>query len=297
MRLVAVVVNYRTPDETLRALGSLRHSERAIDDVLVVDNGSGDGSVERLRAFAPRTTVLASPDNLGFSGGSNLGIREALGRGADLVLLVNSDAVLPPDCVEHLERALTAWPGAGIAAPVLVARDDPDHVLSAGIRFSAATGRMRLLGCRDRYRPRASAEVDAVSGCVMLVTREVLERVGLLDEAYFFSFEDVDFCRRARGAGFTSLCVGDAVALHDGSRTIGRRAAARLYFGTRNQLRVAERTAPAGPVHRRVRAAVIVALNLLHALVTAEAPRPAGVGAVLQGAWHHARGRYGPGPA
>src|SRR5439155_394885 len=130
------------------------------------------------------------------------------------------------------------------------------------------------------YRPRASAEVDAVSGCVMLIAREVLERVGLLDEAYFFSFEDVDFCRRARGAGFTSLCVGDAVALHDGSRSIGRRAAARLYFGTRNQLRVAERTAPAGPVHRRVRAAVIVALNLLHALVTAEAPRPAGVGAV-----------------
>jgi GT2 family glycosyltransferase len=297
MRLASVVVNYRTPDETLRALGSLRQSARPIDDVLVVDNGSGDGSAERLRAFAPRARVLTSPDNLGFSGGSNLGIREALARGADLVLLVNSDAVLPPDCVEHLERALTAWPDAGIAAPVLVAREDPDHVLSAGIRFSAATGRMRLLGCGDRYRPRASAEVDAVSGCVMLIARVVLERVGLLDEAYFFSFEDVDFCRRARAAGFVSLCIGDAVALHDGARTIGRRAAARLYFGTRNQLRVAARTAPAGRVHRSLRAAVIVALNLLHALVTAEAPRSAGVRAVLHGAWHHARGRYGPGPA
>ena len=297
MRLAAVVVNYRTPDETLRALASLRQSARPLDDVLVVDNGSGDGSVDRLRAFAPGATVLASVTNRGFSGGSNLGIREALARGADLVLLVNSDAVLPPDCAARLESVLTAWPGAGIAAPVLVSREDPDHVLEAGIRFSPATGRMRLVACGTPQRPRATAEVNAVSGCVMLITREVLERVGLLDEAYFFSFEDLDFCLRARRAGFVCLCVGDAVALHDGSGTIGRRAAARLYFGTRNHLRAAALGAPAGPLHRHLRAAVIVGLNLLHALFTAEAPRAAGVRAVMRGAWHHARGRYGPGPA
>lgn len=297
MRLAAVVVNYRTPDETLRALASLRQSARALDDVLVVDNASGDGSIDRLRAFAPGATVLASSSNLGFSGGSNLGIREALARGADMVLLVNSDAVLPPDCAGRLESVLAAWPGAGVAAPVLVSREDPDHVLAAGVRFSPATGRMRLVACGAPHRPRPTTEVDAVTGCVMLIAREVLERVGLLDEAYFFSFEDLDFCLRARRAGFACLCVGDAVALHDGSRTIGRGAPARLYFATRNHLRAAARGAPAGPVHRRLRAAVIVGLNLLHALVTPEAPRAAGVRAVLRGAWHHARGRYGPGPA
>ena len=297
MRLAAVVVNYRTPDETLRALASLRQSRRRFDDVLVVDNGSGDGSVDRLRAFAPGATVLASATNLGFSGGSNLGIREALVRDAGLILLVNSDAVLPPDCVERLESVLTAWPGAGIAAPVLVSREDPDHVMAAGIRFSPRTGRMRLLAGGAAHRPRQTAEVDAVSGCVMLIAREVFERIGLLDEAYFFSFEDLDFCLRARRAGFACVCVGDAVALHDGSRTIGRRAAARLYFASRNHLRAVAPGAPAGPVHRRLRAAGIVGHNLLHALVTAEAPRAAGVRAVVRGAWHHARGRYGRDPA
>jgi GT2 family glycosyltransferase len=296
MRLAAVVVNYRTPDDTLRALASLRQSARKLDDVLVVDNGSGDGSAERLRAFAPGATILTSATNLGFSGGSNIGIREALARGADLVLLVNSDAVLPADCAGRLERVLTAWPGAGVAAPVLVSREDPDHVLAAGMHFSRATGRMRLLAGGTPQRPRATAEVDAVSGCVMLIAREVLERVGLLEEAYFFSFEDLDFCLRARRAGFACLCVGDAVALHDGSRTIGRRAAARLYFASRNHLRAAALGAPAGPVHGRVRAVLIVGLNLLHALFTSEAPRGAGVRAVLRGAWHHARGRYGPAP-
>jgi GT2 family glycosyltransferase len=130
----------------------------------------------------------------------------------------------------------------------------------------------------------------------MLIARDVLERVGLLDEAYFFSFEDLDYCLRARRAGFVCLCVGDAVALHDGSRSIGPRAAARLYFASRNHLRVVELGAPAGPLHRRLRAARIVGLNLAHALFTAQAPRAAGVRAVVRGAWHHARGRYGPAP-
>jgi GT2 family glycosyltransferase len=297
MRLASVVVNYHTPDETARAVASLARSRRAPDDCFVVDNGSGDGSLERLRTLGPGVTVLASPDNLGFSGGCNVGIRAALARGADLVLLVNSDAVVPPDCVGRLENALAARATAGIAAPVLVALDDPDRVLAAGIGFSPASGRMRLLGAGERHRPCPEREVDAVSGCVMLIRRAVLERIGLLDEAYFFSFEDLDFCLRARAAGFASLCVGDAVALHDGSRSIGRRAAARLYFASRNHLRLASRAAAGGRVHRFARAVAIVGLNLAHALVRAEAPLPAGIRAVLQGAWHHARGRYGPGPA
>src|SRR5258705_1461845 len=276
MRLAAVVVNHRRPAETWGALASLRQCRRPFDEVLVVDSGSGDGPAERLRAFAPGATVLASPDNLGFSGGSNLGIREALARGAGLVLLVNSDAVLPADCAERLESVLTAWPGAGIAAPVLVGREDPDHVQAAGVRFSPRTGRMRLLACGAPNRPRATVEVDAVSGCVMLIAREVLERVGLLDEAYFFSFEDLDFCLRARRAGFACLCVGDAVALHDRSGTIRRRAAARLYYCQRNPLRAAALGAPAGPLHGGLRAAIIVRLKLLHALVTPEAPPAAG---------------------
>ena len=177
---------------------------------------------------------------------------------------------------------------------MLVARDDPDRVLSAGIRFSPTTGRMRLLGAGTPRARRPTVGVDAVSGCVMLIRRAVLERVGGFDEDYFFSFEDVDLCLRARRAGFASVCVGDAVAVHDGSRSIGRRAPARLYFASRNHLLVAARAAPAGPVRRLARAAAIVALNLAHAVVRAEAPLAAGVGAVLQGVWHHVRGRYGP---
>src|SRR6185436_10315184 len=96
-------------------------------------------------------------------------------------------------------------PSLGIVAPVLLSREEPDHIASAGIFFSERTGRMRHHAAGRRFAALGTDPlrvVDAVSACVMLVRREVFEAVGLLDEAYFFSFEDIDFCLRARNAGF-----------------------------------------------------------------------------------------------
>jgi GT2 family glycosyltransferase len=134
--------------------------------------------------------------------------------------------------------------------------------------------------------------VDAVSGCVMLVRRGVFEQAGLLDEQYFFSFEDIDFCLRAAERGFRTACAQEAIAYHEGGRSIGRRSARRVYFATRNHLRLAARAgAPRG---RRVRSAVVVGLNAAYVLVAVEAPLVSGLAAVARGAWHYLTGRYGP---
>src|SRR6185369_13020903 len=103
--------------------------------------------------------------NLGFAGGVNAGIRDALARGADRVLLVNSDVIVPPDCVERLERAVEK-PDMGIAGPAIVARADPGWVASLGISYSPRTGRMRHTGVGRRLsagEPVASGIVDGVS--------------------------------------------------------------------------------------------------------------------------------------
>src|SRR4029078_11303243 len=182
--------------------------------------------------------------NLGFSGGCNLGIRAALQTGARFVLLMNSDAILAPHALDRVLAAMGAPPSLGIVAPVLLSREEPDHVASAGIFFSERTGRMRHRAAGRRFASLGSDPlqvIDAVSGCVMLVRREVFDAVGLLDEAYFFSFEDIDFCLRARSAGFRACCVHDSRAYNKGGRTIGRRSSRRVYFGTRNHLRLAGR--------------------------------------------------------
>jgi GT2 family glycosyltransferase len=290
-----VVVNHGTPDETLRTVGALHASARPVDLVVVVDNGSQDDSVARLRAARSGIRLLEIDHNLGFAGGANVGIRAALEDGADLVALVNSDAIVTPDCLGHLEAALDAAPAAGIVGPVVVEAADPALIASAGLAFSPRSGRVRE---REHGRRlvalagRRPEPVDGVSGCLMLVRRDVFGRVGLLAEDYFFAFEDLDFCLRVRGSGYETVLVPGAVVLHEGSRTIGRRSPRRLYFAARNHLLLADRLAPMRRPLGIVRAIGIVALNTGYALTSAEAPRLAGLWSVARGVWDHARGRY-----
>ena len=195
-RIAAVVLNFRTPDETLLAVKSLLASRRPIDDLIVVNNDSGiqdsgdasDDTRDALKDVWPRISYIHTGSNLGFSGGMNVGIREALERGAGRVLLVNSDVIVPPDAVERLEQSLDAAPHAGIAGPVILARSEPDRIASLGMSYRPSTGRMRhrgtgLTGARaDLAREEAGRDVDGVSGCVMLVKREVFEAAGFFEE-------------------------------------------------------------------------------------------------------------------
>ncbi len=292
--LGAVVVNYRTPEQTWLAVRSLQTSRVPPREVVIVDNASGDGSAENLQRSLDGVRVLEASVNGGFSRGCNLGIRAALAAGAEYVLLLNSDAVLAPDAIEHLATAMALHPDLGVAAPVLLSREEPDHVSSAGIFFSRRTGRMRHRGAGRRLsalEPGPLKFVDALSGCVMLIRRAVFERAGFLDEDYFFSFEDIEFCLRARDAGFHTACVQGALAYHEGGRTIGRRSARRVYFATRNHLRLAGQAGDSAG--RPFRAALVFGLNAAYVVVSPEAPLIRGASAVVRGAWHHLTGRYG----
>ena len=122
--------------------------------------------------------------------------------------------------------------------------------------------------------------------------REVLERTGPFDASYFYSFEDVDFCLRAQAAGFSTLSVPAARAYHEGGQSIGRRSARRIYFATRNHLKLAARL-EARPIRRTLTAGAIVALNAAYVVTSADAPLLSGLAAVVRGTWHHLLGRYG----
>ena len=295
---VAVVLNYRTPAETVNAVRALQSSYSAPAAVIVVDNASADGSAQLIGDSLSDVYLIRSDRNGGFSAGCNLGIRETLHQGASRILLLNPDVILAPDTLGTLERALGADPQLGIVGPVLVSRESPNTVESVGMSYNTRTGRMRHVGFGLRREAVATfdqRDVDGLSGCAMLIRREVFERAGLLVDDYFFGFEDLDFCLRARAIGFRSACIGGAVALHDGSASIGRRSSSRTYFGTRNHLLLASRHAGTEAlVTRATRVAAILAFNLAHVLLRSEVPRLRGLRAFARGVTDHARGRYGP---
>lgn len=295
----AVFLNYRTADDAILAVRSILDAGLPPERTIVVDNASADGSVERLAAALPGVRLLVAESNGGFSAGCNIGIREALRLGAGRVLLLNSDVIVPPDALATLERTLDEHPEVGIAGPVLVSRMRPDRIASLGIRYSAATGRMRHHGAgdsRETLTPFAPRHVDGVSGCAMMIRRDVLETAGLLAEEFFFGFEDLDLCLRARRAGLRTVCAGGAVVLHEGSLSIGATSARLTYFTTRNHLLLDQRTSgetsALAALPRRVS---IVALNLAHVLLTSRVPRAAGLRSVFRGVRDFAAGRFGAG--
>jgi GT2 family glycosyltransferase/glycosyltransferase involved in cell wall biosynthesis len=297
-RIAAIVLNYQTPDDTVLAVRSLLASRRRLDSVIVVDNDESPGPCERaLAPLADAVTYIPAGGNLGFSGGMNVGIRDAIDRGADAVLLVNSDAIVPPDCVDLLERYLFAETSRGIVGPLLRSRAEPDRLQSAGMRYNRRTGRMRHRGAGERLgvrQPVQTGNVDGVSGCVMLIRREVLEAIGWLGEEYFFSFEDLEFCLRAREAGFSASIDTAASAYHEGSGSVGAGSTDRLYYATRNHLLMAERlSASDRPISSLLRTAHIVVLNLAHAALSPGASLSARVSAVNHGVRDFRRGCYG----
>jgi GT2 family glycosyltransferase len=218
----AVVLNWNGWRDTVRCLASLRASDHPNQHVVVVDNGSTDGSPEHLAPLveAPWGELVRADRNLGFTGGANLGLRLALERGADYAFLLNNDATVAPDCIATLVKEAERRPEVGLVGPKIVWAEEPGRIWSAGM--SVAWHHATIEAHRnvpDDGRFDGCRIAQGLSGCALLVKRAVLERTGLLDERYFVYYEDLDWCLRARQAGFRCLYVGAARALHIGSAT------------------------------------------------------------------------------
>jgi GT2 family glycosyltransferase len=287
VRLVAVVLNWNGGEDTPKALASLRGVE-----VICVDNGSTDGSDDAVEREFPEVALIRTGANLGFAGGNNLGIRRALERGADWVLLMNNDAEMEPGLPEALERAAAARPDAGLLA-CKVLFEDGETVMYAGASFNAwlgYSGRRAGWGERDTFH--RLRDVTRADGAAMAVSSAAVERAGLLDAELFAYVEDVEWSLRIRRAGFAVLFVPDAKVRHKGSASTGGHAStANLYYDTRNTIAVVERHRPLrfglGPLRR----AVIVTSHLVQAAT--HSSRKDAAAAVLAG-WKDARaGRLG----
>jgi GT2 family glycosyltransferase len=196
--VVVVIVNWNNEEDTTPCLDCL--SEQTYDNykVVVVDNGSGESSYERLREAHNWPIYLRNEKNRGFTGGNNPGIQWALDDGADWVLLLNNDTKVEPTFLADLvDAAINLSDNAGIVGPKVHTYDSHKLWAAGGEidRFTGATEH-RLEKCDE------PEQVDYVVGAALLARREVFEDIGLLDEDFFIYFEETEFCERARTAGW-----------------------------------------------------------------------------------------------
>ena len=239
--LAVVVLNWNGLEDTralLPTLAACRLPSGWSLETLVVDNGSSDGSAAAIAAEFPDVTVLALPENRRFAGGNNHGLRHALGRGADAVMLLNNDTRADPGLLERLLMALDQDPAAGAAGPLIYYGVPSQRIWYAGGTLSPALGWSAHRGVRqiDQGQYRSVERTGYITACCLLARRAVWEKVGLLDERYFIYAEDADWCLRARAAGYPLLFVPTARLWHQVSASSGQASPWKIYHRLRANL-------------------------------------------------------------
>jgi GT2 family glycosyltransferase len=243
-RVTIVVLNWNGRDDTLDCLGSLVSLEYPNHETIVVDNGSHDGSVAAVKDRFPQLEVVETGKNLGYAEGNNVGIRIALERGADYVLLLNNDTIVDSRMLEVLIAAAEQCPEGGFFGPTILRHGEGARIWSAGVRWHEAEMEFRHVeedatGLADA---RGVAVTDYVCGCALLVRTSVLRRIGLLDPSFFLTFEESDLCYRGRRVGIASYIAPRARIWHKISASFGGANSPLMdYFLVRNRLLWGER--------------------------------------------------------
>lgn len=276
--VVCVVVNWNGWRDTLACVESVAAQDYPSLEILVVDNGSTDDSVEQIRARFPQIELLCAEENRGFAAGSNVGIRCALKREAEFVWLLNNDTAAPPNTVSRLMSM--AGERVGVVGTVLRYMHDPARIQAwGGGSVSRWSGFVRHFHAPARLDGNSFLTFASV-----LLRREMLETAGLLDEGYFMYFEDSDLCFRARGRGWQIAVAPDTAVLHKEGGSAGLKKSSRVdRIVTASGLRFLKRYGPPGAV-----AQVLFVLSRLGK--RAVRGNLTGMGAVLRGVRDWRRG-------
>jgi hypothetical protein len=225
MDLSIIIVNWKVKDLVEKCLQSIFEQTKDISfEVFVVDNNSGDGSAEMVREKFPQVDLTVSTENLGFAKGNNLAIKKSRGR---YILLLNPDTEILDNALEKMVRFMDTHSECGISGCKLL---NPDLSLQPSVRaFPDLISQLFILLKIHHLLPHSKTmykylvqnfdyekmqEVDQVMGAFMMIRREVINKIGLLDEKFWIWFEEVDFCKRAKAAGFKILYTPEVKIIH-----------------------------------------------------------------------------------
>ncbi len=234
-----ILLNWNGWEDTFACLDSLRNNEYPATKVMVIDNASDETPAKDPRLSYPDVDFIDLMENTGFAKGNNVGIRQALEQGLDYVLLLNNDTEVAPDFLDMLVAAAESDPAVGMVGPMIYYHGEPEVIWSAGGMVDGLRGDTHMVGVDEIDRGRFGQEprpVDWVTGCALLVKRDVVEEIGMLDERFFAYYEEAEWCARARRAGYQILHEPRAKVWHKISRQSREASPIVNYYMARNRL-------------------------------------------------------------
>lgn len=241
-----IILNWNGKDDTIECLGSVYLINYPDYKVVVVDNGSIDGSVAAIKEKFPEVIIIETGENLGFAAGNNVGIEYAVSQGANYVFLLNNDTIVDPQVLTTLIAASEKYPNAGILGSKIYYYQEPKKIWFAGAKWLSDRAMFVHLGIGQIDNGRDWEEIqetEYICGCAFFVKAEVIKKVGMFEPKYFLTWEESDWCYRAKKAGYQCLFVPSSKVWHKISASFegGFQSPHYQYFWSRNRLLWIER--------------------------------------------------------
>jgi len=224
-----VTVNWNKPNLTIKCVKSFISDHIPESNIIIVDNGSTDNSVNLLRESFPASLIIESTVNLGFAGGFNLGIKEALSHDASYVFMVNNDTEITKGMMVNL-LTVSKEVHADISAPAIYYADQSNELWSAGGYFNKFLSAPIDAHRRDKHLPQEPVKREFLTGCALLINSKVFETIGFFDERFFLYYEDLDFNMRAHKAGLDLWLIPTAKLYHHVSASSENTHSDKVYY-------------------------------------------------------------------
>lgn len=240
-----IVLNWNDWEDTISCLKSLKNITRPNPRIILVDNGSTDESLSAFKkaknnSDLPPFEILENEKNLGFGGGVNIGIKKALKANAEWILLLNNDTVVSPDFLEILLSAAEKDKKIGLLNPKILMAEDRDKIWFIGGKFNKLLTKGFHINYGDKdagqFDEQETQKTDYATGGCLLIKRGVIEKIGLLPEAYFMYYEDAEWSLRAKKAGFKSVVVPKSKIWHKGAASSKEFSPSYIRYHVRNGL-------------------------------------------------------------
>jgi GT2 family glycosyltransferase len=239
-RVYIIVLNWNGFADTSACLSSLRHLHYSDYEVIVVDNGSTDDSVSQLRNEFSWITLIETGKNLGFAAGCNAGIRYALAHGGDFVWLLNNDTKVDSEALQALADIARRDSRIGAVGSAIYCMNEPERIQAWG------GGYVNFWLGRSRHflKPISNDQIEFITGASMLISRQAIESIGLLDDGFFMYWEDADYCFRLRRKNWKLAVDAQSKIWHKSSSSVGAKSARMDSYFNASALRFFKKHAP-----------------------------------------------------
>jgi len=243
-KIFVIILNWNNQKDTYECIESFENNDYPNYRIVIVDNGSEN----KLKINNPNIKIIYNQNNLGYAGGNNVGIKYALKNNADYILLLNNDTLVDDNFLTKLIEVGESNPKFGIIGPKIYFAEDKNKLWSTGGKINWLYNKAIMRGYNEidnkQYDEPKTQKTDFITGCCLLIKKEVINKISLIPEDYFLYYEDIDWCLKTKKAGFKCVFAPEAQIYHKGSQSSVEHSSPYIYYHIRNGLLLSRRFAP-----------------------------------------------------